>query len=101
MMAKFGLEISGLDELSKQLENMENNISNAEGNLSIEKDNILNNIDSFNKTYRTNFSSLTTDDEFIEYFNEQYTSLIQKHIADKVNFKNKFNNKFNGFAHIE
>ncbi len=100
-MSKFGLKISGFDKLSKQLENMKNNISNFDANLSIEKDNILNNINSFNHTFNTNFDVSTSDDEFINYFNNQYTALVQKHITDKVDCKNKFNTKFNGFAHLD
>ena len=98
-MTDFGIE--GLNELQNTLNNLQNQAGSVDCELHIDTNSIIKNVNSFNETFSTNFSESTSQDEFSDYFKEEYMSLFTKHLLDNVDFKNEFNNKFTGYAHID
>lgn len=100
-MASFDFDIEGLKELSNVFDNMQNQINSFDGEISINKDYLLENVVSFNNSFSTLFNANSSDEEIMDYFKEQYSNIFQEHISDNVNYKDEFNAKYLGFAHID
>lgn len=98
-MANFS--INGLDSLKKEIENIKKQTKRADGGIKIDISNITNNLDSFNMIFKTNFTKETTEKEFVEYFQDQFTKLIQKHLYDTYDYVSDFNQKYQDYAHFE
>ena len=100
-MAKFEIDFEGLNELQEILENMQNQSDNLTGNLSINTDLIMQNIDSFNQRFNTSFSANITNSDLQDYFEQEYLNIYEKHCTDTINYKDEFNAKFHNYAHID
>lgn len=93
--------LSGFDDLVNSLNNVLNQANSLNGKLVINLDNLVNNIDNFNSDFDTNFTKDTSVEEFQEYFQDEYISLMQEHLTDNVDYKAHFNDIYLDYAHIE
>lgn len=98
-MANF--ELDGLEELMGTLDNVLNQANSFEGKLVIDIKKIKKNIDSFNADFDTNFTIDSSEEDFQEYFQDEYVSLMQEHLTDNVDYKEHFNFVFLDYAHID
>lgn len=105
-MAKSSMKIKGLDSLEKELKRMQSNVAEnskkAEGQLSIDTGLILESLNSVNASFDTNFTSDSTNDDFINYFAERYQEIMTDGFFESdYDPIMKFNSKFNPYAKIE
>lgn len=96
-----GNNLSGFDEIFTMFDNALNQSKSFEGKLTINIENLISNIDSFNSDFDTNFTVKTPIEDFQEYFQEEYTSLFQEHLTDGIDYKSHFNSIYENYAHIE
>lgn len=101
MLAKFEPDFEALNDLSKMFDIMQEQANSFEGTLIIDTDNIKENLENFNTKFETNFSLTTTNEEYQEYFNNEYTNFIQEHLTEKFDYKKHFNDVYLGYAHID
>lgn len=100
-MAKFDSNLNSLDELTEMFNNIQNQVDSFEGTLTIDIDNIRENLDSFNSEFDTNFSLNTLVEEYQEYFKDEYISFMQEHLTDIFDYKQHFNDVYLGYAHFD
>lgn len=93
--------LSGFDDLMNSLNNVLNQVEGFEGNLTINVENIMSNLDSFNNDFNTNFNKDTSSEELQKYFQDEYISLMQEHLTDDIDYKEHFNDIYLNYAHIE
>lgn len=105
IMSKSGFDFSGFDDFTNQLDELsdivETNASNTEGQLSVETDFILENLNEFNIAFDSSFSTETSDEEYLEYFGNAYQIIVSEGIFEKdYDPKQIFNAKYKPYAKI-
>lgn len=93
--------LSGFDDLMDSLNNVFNQAENSEGKLIVNIENLMNNLDTFNADFDTNFTKDTSLEELQEYFQNEYVSLMQEHLTDNIDYKEHFNDVYLNYAHID
>lgn len=93
--------LSGFDDLMNSLNNVLNQAENFKGKLTVNIENLMNNLDTFNADFDTNFTKDTSLEELQDYFQDEYVSLMQEHLTDNVNYKEHFNDIYLNYAHID
>lgn len=94
-------DLSGFDDLINSLNNVLNQAENFEGKLVVNVENLMNNLDTFNADFDTNFTKDTSLEELQEYFQDEYISLMQEHLTDNIDYKEHFNDIYLNYAHID
>ena len=95
------LKTKGLKDLQKKLKAAEKNVSNADGQLSVNDDLLRAQIEEFNSTYSANLSKTSTEEEIINFFQDQYVELIQDLMFKNKSAKTEFNAKYQPYAKIK
>lgn len=94
-------DLSGFDNLMNSLNNVLNQAENFEGKLTVNVENLMNNLDTFNANFDTSFTKDTSLEELQNYFQDEYVSLMQEHLTDNINYKEHFNFVYLDYAHID
>lgn len=93
--------LSGFDDLINNINNVLNQAEKFDGKLTVNVENLINNLEDFNADFDTSFTKDTTIEELQEYFKEEYLSYMQEHLTDNIDYKAHFNEVYLNYAHIE